>query len=463
MSADSYDLVIFDLDPVDSSAPAALASIVKDFPGLPLVLFPPENNLTHPLVSGLENAVCVKKPFYLPDLLAVLNAHIARPKAPLSQKAVFPNNGNPVDGSVDQQAMERCLSQFLQETPALAGMLLYEDQVLAFSGCLDPLAAAEAAEILARSWDKDWHGDLVGYLRLQTSGEELLFYTTVLSGRFLLALGFAPYTSLRLARATSRRGQKVVSDCPTLVFKMQTAPNHPIDPNRHTDEGLIQKVEYEDPERTSDDLRLIELLNNTSAPDPLKADVFFNEWVQEKEFMPNGEGFRYPWEEDQPAIASIPLEPKVDQSDTPPVSHKDLPSSGEGGDAKPGQMYTCVLLPCNPGHLLTGELQVELKEWIPLFCNTFGWQLDDLQIQPNCLQWSIRVDPGVSQSYMVRLLREQSTQHLAEKFPQTSPYSGENDFWAPGYLIISGRQPPAVEYIEGFIRQTRRRQGFAVG
>ena len=33
------------------------------------------------------------------------------------------------------------------------------------------------------------------------------------------------------------------------------------------------------------------------------------------------------------------------------------------------------------------------------------------------------------------------------------------DFWAPGYLIMGGSQPPPVQLIKEFIGQTRQRQG----
>jgi REP element-mobilizing transposase RayT len=57
------------------------------------------------------------------------------------------------------------------------------------------------------------------------------------------------------------------------------------------------------------------------------------------------------------------------------------------------------------------------------------------------------------------MLRQQSSALLRQKFPQAVEESAPADFWAPGYLVVSGRQPPTPAMIHDYIQQTRRRQG----
>ncbi len=61
----------------------------------------------------------------------------------------------------------------------------------------------------------------------------------------------------------------------------------------------------------------------------------------------------------------------------------------------------------------------------------------------------------------MRVLRQQTSQRI---FGFNSTYKEQNpsgDFWAPGYLVISGSQPPAGDLLRDFLQETRRRQGLS--
>ena len=45
------------------------------------------------------------------------------------------------------------------------------------------------------------------------------------------------------------------------------------------------------------------------------------------------------------------------------------------------------------------------------------------------------------------------------EFPRFKKENPSGDFWAPGYLIMGGSQPPPARLIKDFIAQTRQRQG----
>jgi REP element-mobilizing transposase RayT len=358
--------------------------------------------------------------------------------------------------------LELCLKQTLQETPAQAAILLRGEQLLAFSGRFSQESAAEAADILVRTGSVEAENDLIRYARLQTSGEEILLYATLGPGQTLLVLGFSPQVGPRLARVTAHHALQALANLPLESVDVQPASIVEFEPLTAQVDELVQDAVESEPQEQVEDLRLVELLAHAPAPNPEKADDLFNAWVPDEAFSSTEEDFRFPWEEDQVDPDNNISERKADLSDTQPIHENESPPAGDAVAPYAGQLFTCILLPRLPDLILGDELYSELEEWIPQFFDTFGWQLENLVIQPTCLQWSIRVGPGASQSYMVRMLREQSTQHLAEKFPQIAQDSADGDFWAPGYLLVSGRQPPAEQYIEGFIRQTRRRQGFKV-
>jgi len=120
--------------------------------------------------------------------------------------------------------------------------------------------------------------------------------------------------------------------------------------------------------------------------------------------------------------------------------------------------YTCVMLPRLPQHELVGELAEHLAGWLPQVCLAYSWRLNGLLIQPGYLQWTVQVAPAISPGNVVRLIRQQVSRKIFAEFPQFEIDNPSGDFWAAGYLIISGFQPPSQQLVQDFICQTRKRQ-----
>lgn len=128
---------------------------------------------------------------------------------------------------------------------------------------------------------------------------------------------------------------------------------------------------------------------------------------------------------------------------------------------KSDSTYICILIPNSRQHLLTGQLADKLAVWVPELCSSFGWNLEGLAVRPEYLQWIVRVAPTVSPSGLVRIIRQNTSiriSSLSEKYQINNP---EEDFWAPGYLMGRGNQPPAPHLLQSYIERTRRNQGNA--
>jgi REP element-mobilizing transposase RayT/DNA-binding response OmpR family regulator len=121
--------------------------------------------------------------------------------------------------------------------------------------------------------------------------------------------------------------------------------------------------------------------------------------------------------------------------------------------------YTCLLIPRMPYHYLTGELADWLNQWLIHCCLAFGWRLEGLAIRPEYMQWIVQVSPAISPGNLVRIVRQRTSQYIFSHYPQINYENPSGDFWAPGYLILSGSQLPSSQMLREFIVQTRRRQG----
>jgi REP element-mobilizing transposase RayT len=123
--------------------------------------------------------------------------------------------------------------------------------------------------------------------------------------------------------------------------------------------------------------------------------------------------------------------------------------------------YACLLVPRFPHHHMTGDLLDRLGEWVPQICIAFGLRLEYISVRPEYLQWIVNVPPATSPAYLMRVLRQHTSENIFAEFPRFKKDNPSGDFWAPGYLIMGGSQPPPAQLIKDFIAQTRQRQGFS--
>ena len=121
--------------------------------------------------------------------------------------------------------------------------------------------------------------------------------------------------------------------------------------------------------------------------------------------------------------------------------------------------YACLLLPRFPTDFLTGDVADKVSSWMPIIHVAFGWRLEFLAVRPEYLQWVANVPPATSPGYVMRIMRQQTSQKLFAAFPSLKKDNPSGDFWAPGYLIMGGTQPHPSQLVKDYIKQVRRRQG----
>ena len=121
--------------------------------------------------------------------------------------------------------------------------------------------------------------------------------------------------------------------------------------------------------------------------------------------------------------------------------------------------YACLLVPRFSSHYLTGDLAVHLGEWLPNTCIAFGWRLEFMAVRPEYMQWVVSVPPNTSPGYLMRIMRQQTSEKIFAEFPRMKKENPSGDFWAPGYLIMGGIQPHPQQLVKDYIKQTRQRQG----
>lgn len=456
----TFDLAVIDADLRDEPFTAMVRVITEQIPEIKLVIFPPDNDPRHPQLMGLRPHAYLEKPFYLPDLLSkvaqLLNPQPAalpeiptitpapQPAVPSTvlDTAVRQDNRLPWLQDVDLAAQH--LTSLLLETNAQAAVIVRDGWIWSYAGHLLQPDVQILAETVNRYWDKYKKTDLARYMRLESG--EYLTYATFLVNDLVLAMAFEIGMPLTRIRAQAGR----------LARALATPPAHPLEAPAPSEpeEELIGPALTEEEKNA-----ILALLADMPSPDPDQDADMKGEWLPEPDLPA--------WAHDTPTLPAPPLADPENEQTRPTLIPGAISLPGKVTDLDPAShavsliTYTGVLIPRMEEHYLTGELGILLAQWMPELCVAFGWRLDGISVRPDYFMWTVRVLPAVSPGNMVRILRQQTSQRVFRAKPTLQGQNPSHDFWAPGYLIISGSQMPSTELLTDYIEQTRRRQGAA--
>ena len=454
------------------------------------------DNEIPPLLDSIRPWTLVRKPFGYSDLHRALELPVFNSaSSPASKESDLPWLG-------DVTKAAQHLTRLSLETSSQAALITRNGTLWAYAGQLSQNAANETVSTLARTWNGDKGSDLLRFIRLESTKAEHMLYATQLAEGILLAMVFdaeTPFSTIR-----SQAGQLVTSlgeddgkegmpalpvskkpenlmtseimddlegddiEIPSISEIIVDVPSP--DP-RHPQTGRIPPSQVQqshpaefisDPDQThrsifshesSTPIPLTELLSakqptdldqtiSSQARTPRELDVTTPSKSQPRPLTP----VRRPGELDETRPHS--LEDAVGRISLEPVSAGLYNLS-----------YACLLVPRFTSHYLTGDIADRLSEWLPNICVSFGWRLEYQAVRPEYLQWIVNVPPAASPGYLMRVMRQQTSDKVFTEFPHLRKENPSGDFWAPGYLIMGGTKPHPSQLVKDYIKQIRQRQG----
>jgi REP element-mobilizing transposase RayT len=472
----------------------------------------------------------LRKPFYLPELMEMLEASpdletsmsLVETPEPVIEKPrpvieLPPEIPVPMPESADllwlqdvNKAAQR-LTRLTLESSAQAALITRGKQLWAYAGGLSQETANELVKIVSRNWDEQKGGDLLRFARLETTRAEHMLYATTLADGVVLALVFdaeTPFSTIRSQANSLARSLAVEKTGPSKPYVSEPAPKvrepEPIIPSNEDDLDIpsisdiisdiptpipsmrpimrvetpvvevvpeVLKPEVKKPEvkkveeehsifetRPSIPLAETRVVSRESSPPVRLRDLVMEETVKhEVEEL----DVTAPSKVNRPATpVRAPQPGELDE--TRPHSITEVAGRVILDPASPGLYhlnYACLLVPRFSSHYLTGDLAGQLSEWLPNTCIAFGWRLEFMAVRPEYMQWVVSVPPNTSPGYLMRIMRQQTSEKIFAEFPRMRKENPSGDFWAPGYLIMGGTQPHPQQLVKDYIKQTRQRQG----
>ena len=450
-------------------------------PAINLILFSDED--IPPALDEIRPWVLTRKPTYATELLNMLNDNPFqqnKPSRASDQSPAIRLDTNDLAWLADPNKAAQHLTRLTLESSAQAALITRVNDLWAYAGQLSQEAAKELAQTITRHWDGQKGSDLLRFVRLEATKAEHMLYATRLANDVVLALVFdaeTPFSTIRmqageLVNRLSTSGTVEAYETP--VVKETTVPAPKEAPNQFDEPDDDLDGEGEVPDITN-------ILNNIPSPKPT---------AEERKSTPRQAFSR----ESSPAMRVGNEVSEFDQTVEHVVEDLDAtmpsksqrrpetpvrrPAPGELDETKPHSItevagraldpitpglynltYACLLVPRFTTHYLTGDISDMLSEWLPQICIAFAWRLEYLAVRPEYVQWVVNVPPATSPGYLMRVMRQQTSEKIFAEFPRMKKENPSGDFWAPGYLIMGGTQPHPPQLVKDYIKQTRTRQG----
>ena len=493
---ENCSLAFLDLDLGEKAVGDIGGSLRTLNPNIRLVLFSDED--TPPALDQLRPWTLQRKPYFLPDLITMLNEK----STPLSKPAGSPTPSRPAVAQTsdpllpwlqDMTKAAQHLTRLTLESSAQAALITRGDQLWAYAGQLSQNAAKELAVTVTRHWDGQKGSDLLRFVRLEATKAEHMLYATRLADDVVLALVFdaeTPFSTIR-SQAGRLADSLSISDAEVMETPMvQNQPPASFDtPTQYLDEGddvdvpSISDILSDVPPPTPEP-RMIPLSNedewSTRPSLPSRSNQYSRESspaIRVNDLLVSNQNNEQTVEhavQDFDATMPSKSRPRPETpvrrpmpgelDETRPHSITEVASRVMLEPISPGLYnltYACLLVPRFSSHYLTGDISDRISEWVPQICIAFGWRLEYLAVRPEYVQWVVNVPPATSPGYLMRIMRQQTSEKVINEFPRLKKENPSGDFWAPGYLIMGGTQPHPPQLVKDYIKQTRTRQGYS--
>jgi len=499
---EDFSLALIDMD-LGAVPVLETGRLLRTFdPDISLVILAQEE--LPPAIDSLRPWLLLRKPFYLPDLISLLQSVRTRPEGGSSSpfdEEILDEADFPWLNDVSKAAQH--LTRLTLESSAQAALITQAGELWAYAGQLSQKAANELASTVSRHWDRQKGNDLLRFVRLESTKAEHMLYATCLTEDIILALVFdaeTPFSTIRSQASLLAHSLALPRTGPEPATGRTPLPDGG-QMQAELDASDEEMLIYEDEESVPS---IADILNEVPPPNPIESDYStpiadldpsaastrpstpFSR-LRNRFGLDNSqaEGFdKIMVDETQQANPGSfeDLDATVPSKSQPrPFTPLRRPDPGELEETRPhssteesGRMivepvsaglsqlnYACLLAPRFSNHYLTGDLADRLSEWMLNTCIAFGWRLEFLAVRPEYLQWVANVTPNTSPGYLMRIMRIQTSERIFSEFPRLRQENPSGDFWAPGYLIMGGLQPHPPQLIKEYLKQTRNRQGIS--
>lgn len=124
------------------------------------------------------------------------------------------------------------------------------------------------------------------------------------------------------------------------------------------------------------------------------------------------------------------VEPPISLVDDEQVSRFDADALG----GKVSDM-TFYLIPSQETDRLAAELSQKLPAKLSDICRVYGWELEDVDLRPGYLKWTLGDFPESLIPVMLNIVRRETSRRIFRDLPEFQTKVPSKNFWSPQYLV----------------------------
>jgi CheY-like chemotaxis protein/REP element-mobilizing transposase RayT len=454
-----FELAIIDFDLPDLSGGEVVRLLRSKLPQLSVIAIPLSGHTAE--LADLQLQSVIPKPFYLPELPAVIEQALSEQDA--WQKSLMDAEAAHGEtarahrtGTTEPKLplispqLDRLLEH--RDGSPLAAVILKEMSLLTGAGLPARQLEDVAGSLLERGMLSPGRGAVAQYVRPVGSSEDHLVYATNLRWDATLAVLFPSGTAFSTVRRVTEELGRALMDPGVLTRSIAPSPQPEIGGKEPPLELPKDWVPSETPSPSQrallEEITRFELAPLELAPEPPMAYTerrapsvkLPNDWI------PKGsppEAF-LAIVESEPSPSEVPRQVSILDALRQEAAYY-LP-------------FTAVLVPRIPEHRLEGEFARKLVGWVDSFCVAWDWRADEIDVQPQYLAITVSLIPESAPAHAVEQLRDDLSRRIFERHPDLLRNLPSGRFWARAYLLSAGRPPDRGE-IRRFLDYTRRAQG----
>ncbi len=452
-----FDVAIIDLDQSELTATQLVYNLKKIQPEIKILIYSPEGSAIVSEINELPIDGILKKPFFAPELSDLLKT-LLKSLPPES----LTNDGESLQQSISrdiapvpEDSLEE-MSHLLAKTSAASCMIFQKGDLVSQSAGFPPAEAQRVIDYISEQWKTFKNCEICRFMRVDGELGAQLTYALPLGGDALLVFTYPASVDLpTIRRETSkvrdaymigRYARTKSEDANHTLAVSQILPEEGIEKE---DGGITDLSDLETPATppTEDHAQWILEFNDVEISQEPAPSNPFQASLADTQPIP----VRFAQSTAQPAMTIEQVSEPVAESaaaDEAATQAEELPEA-----ATPDELlstYHCLIVPADGKILLTPKLGETTSALIREIHLNQGWLLAHLTVRPLYAFWTVRLPVENSPAKVIDAVKGATSQQLAADFPEI--VGGNVPFWAPGYWILSGGQPPSGRVIEQFLR-----------
>jgi len=422
-------------------------------------------------LDEIQPCTFLHKPLLLRDLeaaLGITGTHDNFAGEIIDLEALENDYNAPIRWSSNPSLATRYLSRLIEKSYAQEALLIQNQELWSFAGRLPEESVHELNNSINQCMAKDSNLDLAKFITLETTQTQHAIYASLIFVGVILALVFDADIPLGTVRKQTKEFANTLSildgnDLPLKSMSSGYAETMSrIEAKRVSRNQMFLTPSVYDDEKFEPAYSTLLKKNEIDLVTVNQAATEVKEQTQSRESMDELR-ILFPGDESERSQAISWLNENESDFKKNETGINELSSLNEFiSDALYNLTYSCLLIPRFGPHQLTNEREKQIAGCIKNIHTSKGWRLEVLKVRPEYLLWESNFPPNITPSKHIDIIRKETSRLMFDNFPTFKRENPSGDYWAPGYLIVGGKNAISDQLVSAFLTQNRKKHGVGV-